>query len=209
MIFAALLGAACAASAQQLYRWTDATGRVHVTDTPPPPSAKQVQTKSAAGAAATTADTAGLPYAVQLAAKNFPVTLYTAPDCEPCGTARSLLNARGVPFREVLVAGEAQQQELQKAVGALAVPSMTVGGSVQKGFEEGAYHGLLDIAGYPKTGEAPPRSQAEPKPAPAAPAAPATAVTEEAQAKPDEAAEAPSSGPYAPGSTATGRRTRK
>jgi hypothetical protein len=76
---------------------------------------------------------------------------------------------------------------------------------VQKGFEEGAYHGLLDIAGYPKTGEAPARSQAEPKPVPA----PAAAAPEETQPKPDEAAEAPSGGPYAPGSTATGRRTRK
>jgi glutaredoxin len=205
MIFAALLGAACAASAQ-LYRWTDETGRVFVTDTPPPASARGVQKLPAAPASTSAADTASLPYAVQLAAKDFPVTLYTAPDCEPCGAARSLLNARGVPFREVLVADEAQQQELQKAVGSLAVPSIIVGGSVQKGFEEGAYHGLLDIAGYPKTGEAPVRSQAEPKPAPAQAAA---AATEEAQAKPDEAAEAASSGPYAPGSTATGRRTRK
>jgi glutaredoxin len=204
MIFAALLAAACAASAQQLYRWTDESGRVHITDTPPPPSAKDVQKKSAAGAAAATADTASLPYAVQLAARNFPVTLYTAPDCEPCRAARSLLNARGVPFREVLVADEAQQHELQKAVGALAVPSILVGGSVQKGFEEGAYHGLLDIAGYPKTGEAPARSQAEPRPAPP----PAAAASEEAQAQPEEAAEAPSSGPYAPGSSAAGRRTR-
>lgn len=205
MIFAALLGAACAASAQQLYRWTDETGRVHVTDTPPPPSAKEVQRKAPPGAPAATADTASLPYAVQLAAKSFPVTLYTAAECEPCGAARSLLNARGVPFREVLVADEPQQQELQKAVGALAVPSIVVGGSVQKGFEEGAYHGLLDIAGYPKTGEAPARSQAAPKPAPP----PAAAATEEAQARPDEAVEAPSSGPYAPGSSATGRRTRQ
>ena len=205
VMFAALLAAVSAASAQQLYRWIDDQGRVHVTDTPPPPTAKSAQTKTVTTGSAAPAAGESLPYGVQLAAKNFPVTLYTAPDCEPCGTARSLLNARGVPFREVLVADEAQQQELQKAVGALAVPSIIVGDGVQKGFEEGAYHGLLDIAGYPKTGEAPTRSQAEPKPAPAQ----AAAVTEEAQAKPDEAAEAASSGPYAPGSTATGRRTRK
>jgi glutaredoxin len=205
MIFAALLGAACAAGAQQLYRWIDHQGRVHVTDTPPPPAARAAQTQTITPGSPAPAPGESLPYAVQLAAKDSPVTLYTAPDCAPCGAARSLLNARGVPFREVLVADEPQQQELQKAVGALAVPSIIVGGSVQKGFEEGAYHGLLDIAGYPKTGAAPARSQAEPKPAPP----PAAAATEEAQPKPDEAAEAASSGPYAPGSTATGRRTRK
>jgi hypothetical protein len=100
VIFAALLGAACAASAQ-LYRWTDETGRVFVTDTLPPASAQNVQKLPAAPASPAAADTASLPYAVQLAAKDSPVTLYTAPECEPCGVARSLLNARGVPFREV------------------------------------------------------------------------------------------------------------
>jgi glutaredoxin len=205
VIFAALLGAVCAASAQQLYRWTDDQGRVHVTDTPPPPAAKAAQKKQVAPASAAPAETAGLPYAVQLAAKDSPVTLYTAPDCAPCGEARSLLNGRGVPFREVLVVDESQQEELRKVAGALAVPSISVGGSVQKGFEEGAYHALLDIAGYPKTGQAPPRTQAEPKPAPA----PAAAATGEAQTKPGEEAEPAPSGPYAPGSTPTGKRQRK
>lgn len=204
VIFAALLGAACAASAQ-LYRWTDEAGRVYVTDTPPPASVRGVQKLPAAPAAGEATDTASLPYAVRLAAKDSPVTLYTAPDCEPCGAARNLLNARGVPFREVHVVDESQQEQLKKAVGALAVPSMIVGDSVQKGFEEGAYHSLLDVAGYPKTGEAPARRQGEPKPAPV----PAVAATGEAQPKPAEEAQSGESGPYAPGSTATGRRTRK
>jgi glutaredoxin len=199
VIFAALLGAACAASAQ-MYRWTDEKGRVHVTDTPPPPSAKAVQKKSFSGGGTAASDSAGQPYALQLAAKSFPVTLYTSKDCEPCGAARNLLNARGVPFREVLVVDEPQQEELRKVAGALAVPSVTVGSNVQKGFEESAYHSLLDIAGYPKAGILTPRNQAEPKPAP---------PPAEAQAKPAEDADAAASGPYAPGSTSTGVRTRK
>lgn len=209
VIFAALLGAACAAGAQQLYRWIDDQGRVHVTDTPPPPTAHSAQTKTITPASAAPAPGESLPYAVQLAAKDSPVTLYTAPDCAPCAEARSLLNARGVPFREVLVADETQQEALRKAVGALAVPSIAVGSSVQRGFEEGMYHSLLDIAGYPKVGETPARHQAEPKPAPA-PAAPA--ATEEARTQPAAVAapaadaEPAASGPYAPGSTATGLR---
>ena len=203
VIFAALLAAACAASAQQMYRWIDEQGRVHVTDTPPPPGARSAQSKAVPPAAAAAAPGESLPYAVQLAAKNFPVTLYTAPECAPCAEARSLLNARGVPFREVLVTEEAQQDELRKAVGALAVPSIVVGGSTQRGFEEATYHGLLDVAGYPKTGEAPARQQAEPKPAPAAQSG------GEAPAKPAAEEEPAATGPYAPGSTATGRRTRK
>lgn len=199
VIFAALLGAACAASAQ-MYRWTDDKGRVHVTDTPPPPSAKAVQKKSFSGGGTAAADTAAQPYALQLAAKSFPVTLYTSKDCEPCAEARKLLNARGVPFREVLVVDEPQQEELRKVAGALAVPSVTVGKNVQKGFEESAYHSLLDIAGYPKAGILTPRNQAEPKPAP---------PPEVAEGKPAEQEDAAPSGPYAPGSAATGVRTRK
>src|SRR4026208_435646 len=38
-----LSAAAFAALAQQLYRWTDEKGRVHITDTPPPASARNVQ----------------------------------------------------------------------------------------------------------------------------------------------------------------------
>jgi glutaredoxin len=186
VIFAVLVGAACAASAQ-IYRWTDEKGRVHVTDTPPPPSAKDVR-KRALDAAPEPPSGAGQPYAVQLAAKNYPVTLYTAPDCAPCGPARALLNQRGVPFREVSVVGEEASAQLRNAVGSLSVPSLVVGTSTQKGFEESAYHSMLDQAGYPRTGILPARSQAEPKPEPAKPAA----------AKDAEADEEPAAGPYKP-----------
>lgn len=198
VIFAVLLGAACAASAQ-MYRWTDEKGRVNITDLPPPPYAKDVQ-KISPTVFGAVPESAGQPYALQLAAKSYPVTLYTARECEPCGAARNLLNSRGVPFREVLVVDEPQQEELRKVAGALAVPSVTVGSNLQKGFEESAYHSLLDIAGYPKAGILTPRNQAEPKPAPA-PAA--------AQAEPAEDADAAASGPYAPGAASTGVRTRK
>jgi glutaredoxin len=185
VIFAVLLGAACTASAQ-LYRWTDDKGRVHLTDTPPPPTAKDVR-RPDVGTAPAAPSGANLPYAVQLAAKNYPVTLYTAPDCAPCGAARALLNRRGVPFREVSVTGEEQSAQLRKAVGSLSVPSLVVGTSTQKGFEEGAYHSMLDVAGYPRTGLLPPRNQTEPKPEPPQPAAASEAPAEE-----------PAAGPYRP-----------
>jgi glutaredoxin len=185
VIFAVLLGAAFAASAQ-LYRWTDDKGRVHVTDTPPPATAKDVRKRAADASPAAQSGT-DQPYAVQLAAKNYPVTLFTAPACAPCGAARALLNQRGVPFREVSVTGEQESDQLRKAVGSLSVPSLIVGTSTQKGFEEGAYHSMLDLAGYPRAGILPPRNQAEPKPAPPKPAA--------GEAQP---AEEPAAGPYRP-----------
>lgn len=174
-----------AASAQQLYRWTDATGRVHVTDTPPPPSAREVQEKTFRGSVV---ETDQLPFALSKAMKDAPVTLYTSPSCkDPCARARAALNRRGVPFKEIVVWNPETNAELQRVAGAAAVPTLTVGGTVQKGFEQGAFDRALDIAGYPKTGQLPPRNQA-------APSAPAGADQTSAPAQEEQQP----LGPYAP-----------
>jgi glutaredoxin len=175
--------AAGAAQAQVLYRWTDPQGGVHITDTPPPANARNVRKLGAAAAGGPPGPSVQEPYELVLAQKEFPVTLYTAPQCgEPCAHARAALNRRGVPFSEVLVADAATREELRRvADGAEEVPVLFVGRSVQKGFQQEAFDALLDAARYPKTGMLPPRVQAQPKPQPASP----------------EPEEAPS-GPYTP-----------
>lgn len=187
MIYARTLlaaGLACAAftASAQIYRWIDEQGKLHVGDTPPTSSAKNVEMQQLAVVPQVGQ---GEPYALQLARKNAPVKLYTAPGCEPCSTARELLNSRGIPFDEVSVVDDKAFEDLKTAVGGGAVPSLVVGGSVQQGFEERIYHRMLDSAGYPKTGVLPARAQAEPK----------APLTESAAA---EAEPAPL-GPYAPG----------
>ena len=64
------------AQAQQLYRWTDDKGRTHITDTPPPASAKDVQTKSASTPGP---EPAPQNFELAQAMKDFPVVLYTGP----------------------------------------------------------------------------------------------------------------------------------
>ena len=44
--------------------------------------------------------------------------------------------------------------------GALEVPVATVGSSVLRGYEEGAWKTTLDAAGYPSTAVGPPRAAA-------------------------------------------------
>lgn len=184
----ALALVAAAAAAQQLYRWTDDRGRVNISDTPPPPGAKSVQKMGVPVGAPDSQQPAGNePFALQEARKSYPVTLYSTPGCEACTEARKLLNARGVPFKEVLVNDEKGLEELKAAVGSNSVPSLVVGATVQKGFEEATYHRVLDAAGYPKTGMLPPRRQAEPQP-----------LQPQAEVKP--VPEEPAPGPYAPGS---------
>jgi glutaredoxin len=182
-VFALALVLAASAASAQIYRWTDEKGKVHITDTPPPPGAKNVQTHRPPSAPQAAGDRD--PYVLQLARKNAPVTLYSTPGCEPCSAARKLLNARGVPFKEVSVVDDNQIEELKAAVGSNAVPSLIVGSTVQQGFAESTYHAILDAAGYPKVGVLPPRAQEEPNgPAPQSDASPAEEVP---------------TGPYAPG----------
>jgi len=183
----ALCLAAFAASAQ-VYRWTDEKGRVHVTDTPPPVSARNVRKSGDAPAKEAPQASTQEPFVLQKARTSYPITLYTAPGCDACAEARKLLNARGVPFSEVSVTEEAQIQELKKAVGSALVPAIVIGSTAQRGFDPGTYHGLLDAAGYPATGTLPPRNQAEP----------AAAKVDLPTVKPAAEPERPA-GPYAPG----------
>jgi len=166
------------AAAQQMYRWTDENGRTHITDTPPPATAKSVRkVKPAAGPAEAT------PYILQQAVNAFPVTLYTSPDCaEPCGMAREHLGKRGVPFSEVQIRDGVD--ELKRVAGVSEVPALRVGAKVLSGFERAAYDGALDAAGYPRAGVLAPRATEEKSPT--EPAKPQT-----------QAPDRP--GPYAPG----------
>src|SRR5437879_13911768 len=94
-IAAAVLSIACADASGQAYRWVDKEGKVHYTQTPPPPDAKAVRKKTFRHAPV---ETSNLPYATQLAAKNDLVTLYTSTDCLPFNQARALLVKRAVPI---------------------------------------------------------------------------------------------------------------
>ena len=131
----------------ETYRWLDATGRITITDTPPPGKAKAVVKTDE------TAESGdALPFAVKKAAEAFPVTLYTAPDCTTaCKQARDLLNGRGVPFSEKTLQKAEDFEELKQLVGDIFVPSLKVGKQSSRGFEAGGYHNLLDLAGYPKS----------------------------------------------------------
>jgi glutaredoxin len=149
-IAAAILSLACSEASAQAYRWVDQDGKVHYTQTPPPPEARSVQRKNFRGGGV---DVSSLPYATQVAAKNFPVALYTEPNCGiPCDRARALLVRRGVPFKEVSAVTQKDIDELTRLSGKNQVPLLAVGSQMQSGFREDLYDGLLDSAAYPASG---------------------------------------------------------
>jgi glutaredoxin len=193
------LALAAGTASAQLYRWTDEKGGVHITDTPPPPTARNVQKRSATG---NTGVPAQAPYELTQAAADFPVTLYTSPSCkEPCASARAALNRRGVPFSEVQVWDEASNDELKRVSGASDVPTLIVGRSVQVGFEQGAFDVLLDSARYPKAGAVPAGSQTAPPPPEGY-----AARQDRAGAEPPEPEAPAAAGPYAPRPPRPGQR---
>lgn len=142
--------AASSAVGQQLYRWVDKNGKVTYSQDPPPAGAatkvEQKQLKSSV------VETGGLPYELQQTAKNFPVTLYTGPDCgDPCKNSRALLSKRGVPFKEISVTDANGIAELKKVSGKEQLPVLIVGRTVATGFTEDQWNATLDSVGYPKT----------------------------------------------------------
>lgn len=150
LIATAALGAACGAQAQTIYRIVGADGKVTFSDKPPVTAEQGKIAGTGVGATGGVSGSA-LPYELRQIANKFPVTLYTAPDCGPCGSGRSLLTGRGVPFSERTVITPEDSASLQRISGDLSLPLLMVGGQKIRGFSDSEWTQYLDAAGYPKT----------------------------------------------------------
>lgn len=164
MLLAVLISSALLAQAET-YKWVDADGKVHYSDQPPPPSARKSERKQLGDKPGEVA----LPYVLQQAVKNFPVTIFVYDCGDGCNRARALLLRRGVPhtIKDPMVPD--MREELKKATGGEeVVPVLKIGRRVLRGFEEGQWNAALDAAGYPKTALVP-ITPVQNKPARAAP----------------------------------------
>jgi hypothetical protein len=151
-----------------VYKWEDPEGKVHYSDQPPPPNARKIERRRVADIAADPS----MPYVLQEAVKNFPVTIYVYDCGDGCAKAQALLSKRGVPHTTKDPLDPAAREELKKLTGGEEVaPVLQVGRRVLRGFEEGQWNSALDIAGYPPTAliKLPPaKPAAVPSPAPVA-----------------------------------------
>ncbi len=150
LLSALVLAMAATAAQAQVYRWTDSKGKRHVTDAPPPRTAKESRFIDLSK------KEENRPVKrKKRPSKNFkyaPVVLYTAPACgQSCETVRELLSERGVKFTEKSIRDEVDEDWLLKQVGEKVVPSVTVGHTVQRGFDPEHLNLILDKAGFPKT----------------------------------------------------------
>ena len=186
-----LLVASSLAAAQSLYRYVDPDGRVVYTDKPPPPNAKDAQSKRVGH---NTIETGSLSYSAQLAQERFPVTLYSFDCGVVCESAQALLNKRGVPHTVINISQNDGAEKLKRLTGGLDAPVLQVGTQYATGFNEAKWQGLLTDAGYPKT--PPPRTNPVGRGTPSV-TAPSTPTA--AQAATPNAASPPAPNAAAPG----------
>lgn len=148
--FAAWLFAAVGAQAQTVYRIVGPDGKVTFSDKPPA-SAEQGKVATTGVGASVGASGVALPFELHQITSKYPVTLYTGPDCGPCGSGRAMLSSRGIPFTERVVTSNEDIAALQRLTGEASLPFLTIGGQRIKGFSDAEWTQYLDAAGYPKT----------------------------------------------------------
>ncbi|HSV53332.1 MAG TPA: glutaredoxin family protein, partial [Burkholderiaceae bacterium] len=147
--------ASIAAQAQPMYRIVGPDGKVTFSDRPPAEGAGGKSTATSAATRVGTDSGANLPFEVREVANRYPVTLYSAPNCSPCASARNLLVNRGVPFAERTVSTNEDAEALQRVSGDTSLPFATIGGQQLKGFSDVEWTQYLDAAGYAKTSQLP------------------------------------------------------
>lgn len=123
MLLALLLALPASAG---VYKWTDAQGRIHYTDSPPPTArTTQLKLQTYTGPAQVS----------RVSGADSGVTIYTTAWCRVCKNAKAYLKQNGIPFREWDVEkteyGEIKFQQL----GGRGVPLITVGSQKMMGFE--------------------------------------------------------------------------
>ena len=140
--------------AQQIFRIVGPDGKVTFSDRPPPASANNTQTSETTTRTGGSTDSAGLaalPYELRQAALKYPVVIYTADNCAPCGAGRSLLTSRGIPYTEKTIATAQDKVALQSLSGEMSLPFLTIGGQHFRGFVSAQWTQFLTAAGYPQS----------------------------------------------------------
>jgi glutaredoxin len=177
---AAMTLLAAPVSAQQVFRIVGPDGRVTFSDKPPVDA--NVKLAPVVPLAAGGGDnSAALPFELRQVANKYPVTLYTANNCAPCGAGRAFLTSRGIPFSEKTVVTAEDSEALQRLQGDTTVPLLTVGGQQIKGYSDSEWGQFLAAAGYPARSVLP-TSNRNPPPSPLVavqrPATPAPAAAQ-------------------------------
>jgi glutaredoxin len=137
-----LVGLVPGATADKVYKWTDETGKVHYSNTPPGGGAQarelELRIPTYEGEAEiSTANAVGRG-----------VTLYTTSTCGYCKKAIAYLRKRSIPFTEYDVEKSATGKLDYRRLNGRGVPIILVGNQRMDGFNETRLADMLKRAGY-------------------------------------------------------------
>ena len=131
------------ADAQQ-FRWTDAQGKVHYTDRPPP-GAKATEVEMRINSYSGKPTVSGSPAG---AAVGNNVVLYTTVWCGYCRQARAYLDSRKIRYSDRDVEKSDSAREEYRKFGARGVPVILVGSQRMNGYSQEGLAKMLKVAGY-------------------------------------------------------------
>jgi glutaredoxin len=160
MAAALALFALAAGPAHAQFKVVGPDGKVTYTDRPPPAAEGRVAPVAKDGAGGAASAEAALPFALRQVVNKFPVTLYTASQCDACEQGRALLTRRGIPFSERTATTPEDRDAWSRLVGGQEAPVLKVGAQVMRGFTSNAWDETLDLAGYPRQSQLPPNYKA-------------------------------------------------
>lgn len=138
-----LLPALPSPAGAEVYRWTDAEGKVHFGDRKPEDKgAGAVESFQGKGAVSFIDSPPATEGAVSL-------RMFTTQWCPTCKKAKAWLKQRGTPFVELdIEASASARAEYQKA-GGKGVPLILLGHERMSGFDANRLETMLGKAGYP------------------------------------------------------------
>jgi glutaredoxin len=136
------------AAGADIYRWTDAEGRIHYSDKPPADrKTKQVRIPLQSISGPATVTPAQAPAGGVTTARQ-PVQIFTTAWCGYCRKAKAQLAARGVPYREVDVEESDSGRREFAALRGRGVPVILVGSQRMDGYDANGLDAMLRGAGY-------------------------------------------------------------
>jgi glutaredoxin len=144
LLLAVLVGSLPAGAG--VYKWTDAQGRVHYSDDPPPEAkAQQIKVKinSIQGPAVVSTVRESSP-----ARAKDKVRIYTAVWCGYCKRAKAHLAAKGVPYDEMDVETSERGRSEFAQLGGRGIPVILVGSQRMDGFDASRLDAMLAAVGW-------------------------------------------------------------
>ena len=147
LLLAVLLIGPLSAGAE-IYKWTDAQGRLHYSDKPPPGAkAKPVRVMINSIEGPATVTTLRSAPATKAREKE-KVRIFTAVWCGYCKRAKAHLAEKGVPYEELDVETSEQGRNEFSRLGGRGVPLILVGSQRMDGFDARGLDAMLAGAGW-------------------------------------------------------------